>query len=90
MSYLGRVLVTGPGVPPERVEALRKAFMAMMNDPEFLNEAARGNAELSPIDGATVEKLYMEKLNTDPRVLAKLKVAMQPRPEDQIQYEKKK
>ena len=89
VSYLGRVLVTGPGVPPERVEALRKAFMAMMRDPEFIEDAARGNAELSPIDGATVEKLYLEKLNTDPRVLARLKTAMQPRPEDQIQYEKK-
>ena len=89
VSVLGRVLVVGPGVPPERVAALRTAFMATMSDPEFLAEAAKGSAEVSPLDGATVEKLYREKLNTDPAILAKIRTAMEARKEDQIQYNKK-
>jgi hypothetical protein len=90
VSALGRVLLAGPGVPPERVAALQKAFTATMNDPEFQSEAAKGNAEVSPMDGDTVRKLYLEKLNTDPAVLAKIRTAMEPRKEDQVEYQEKK
>jgi tripartite-type tricarboxylate transporter receptor subunit TctC len=89
VSALGRVLLAGPGVPAERVAALQKAFTATMNDPDFQSEAAKGNAELSPMDGETVRKLYLEKLNTDPAVLAKIRTAMEPRKEDQVEYQKK-
>ena len=38
---ISRAFVTTPGVPPERVEALRRAFDATMKDPQFLAEAAK-------------------------------------------------
>ena len=90
VSALGRVLLAGPGVPAERVAALQKAFTATMNDPDLQSEAAKSNAELSPMDGETVRKLYLEKLNTDPAVLAKIRTAMEPRKEDQVEYQEKK
>ena len=40
-GVFGRPFVLPPGVPPERVEALRKAFMAAMADPALLSEARR-------------------------------------------------
>ena len=56
---ISRAYVTTPGVPAERVQALRRAFDATMKDPQFLAEAAktqhghqpldrRGGAEISP------------------------------------------
>ena len=38
---LGRPLVTPPGVPPERVAAIRKALAETFADPEFLAESRR-------------------------------------------------
>ena len=35
-AEIGRSVLTTPGVPPERLAALRSAFQAMLNDPAFL------------------------------------------------------
>ncbi|CAN0384073.1 unnamed protein product, partial [Phaeothamnion confervicola] len=45
-SYLGRPLVTTPGVPADRVAALRDAFDATMKDAEFRAAAAQAGFEL--------------------------------------------
>ena len=62
-----------PGVPPERVEALRKAFMQAVNDPALRADAARSNTELSPVDGAQVTKLVAAMDKASPEALAYLK-----------------
>ena len=46
---LGHPFATGPGVPAERVAALRKAFADMLNDPDFRKEAAANNLEVDPV-----------------------------------------
>src|SRR5690606_21409407 len=38
----------GPGVPADRVLALRHAFNSAMKDPALLDEAAKGQIDLSP------------------------------------------
>ena len=38
---IARPIVTNPGVPAERVAALRRAFDATLADPAFLEDAAR-------------------------------------------------
>jgi hypothetical protein len=53
-----------PGVPQERVEALRKAFMDTMTDKEFLAEAAKAGLEVRPVSGANVQKLVAEIYDT--------------------------
>jgi tripartite-type tricarboxylate transporter receptor subunit TctC len=60
-----------PGVPPDRLAALRAAFMAMCKDPEFLAEAARIKLDISPIDGETVLKLIAEQAGTPKDVVAR-------------------
>ena len=62
-----------PGVPVARVEALRKAFMAAVNDPALRAEAARSNTELSPVEGAEVAKLVAAMDKASPEALAYLK-----------------
>ena len=46
-----------PGVPKERVEELRRAFAAMVNDAEFLADIARMNFDLEPMPGAELQAL---------------------------------
>ncbi len=49
-----------PGVPPERLELLRKAFNAVVADPEFLADAKKGGYEIRPVGGAAIEKLVAQ------------------------------
>ncbi len=40
---IGRSIITTPGVPPERLAALRAAFRAMLEDPDFLAATEKRN-----------------------------------------------
>lgn len=57
---MGRPYTAPPGVPMERVTALRRAFDATMKDPEFLKTAARSMLEVDPITGEEIEALLAE------------------------------
>lgn len=68
-----------PGTPPQRVEILRNAFMATMNDPEFLREAQKSGLEIDPKSGREVKEIVDELLNMDPELLANLKKIVTPK-----------
>jgi tripartite-type tricarboxylate transporter receptor subunit TctC len=60
---LGRPFVLPPDVPADRVAALRKAFMAMIRDPDFRTEAGKQGLQIdSPRSGEQLQeeirKLY--------------------------------
>jgi tripartite-type tricarboxylate transporter receptor subunit TctC len=61
-SEFGRPYITPPGVPADRLKALRDAFDATMKDPEFLAEAEKAKLPIDPVSGADfaaiVDKLY--------------------------------
>jgi tripartite-type tricarboxylate transporter receptor subunit TctC len=59
-TLFGRPLAAPPGVPPERLAALRNAFVATMKDPEFLKEAQAGNYEVDPINGEQMQKIAQD------------------------------
>jgi tripartite-type tricarboxylate transporter receptor subunit TctC len=59
-TRFGRPLAAAPGVPADRVAALREAFMATMKDPEFLKEAAATDIDVDPVDGETMRKVAEE------------------------------
>ncbi len=91
VAALTRPMATNAGVPPERVAALRKAFMATMEDPDFLAEAAKQAAEVGPsMDGETVQRLTQEILNTPKPLLEKVHAVMKHREGDEVDYQKKK
>jgi len=68
-GQLGRPFAVAPGVPPERVAALRAAFDAVMRDPDFLAEAAAVNFDVAPIGGEALQGIVERVVNT-PRDLA--------------------
>jgi tripartite-type tricarboxylate transporter receptor subunit TctC len=63
-TQIGRPIFTTPGVPAERVTALRAAFDAMVRDPAFLDDAKKGQFELDPITGEAMQRLVAEIVAT--------------------------
>lgn len=70
-QVMGRPFLAPPGVPPERVALLRKAFMQTMQDAAFLAEAQKLNLEITPVGGEAVQELVAEVYRTPPEILAK-------------------
>ena len=68
---LGRPFLAPPGVPADRVAALRKSFMDTMADKEFLAEAEKAQLEITPIAGDAVQKLVTEVYQTPPEIAKK-------------------
>jgi tripartite-type tricarboxylate transporter receptor subunit TctC len=71
-----RAMVVAPGVPLDRVAALEKAYMATLNDPEFLAEAAKQNFEIQPISGKAITDYVNEVMALKPEIVAKIKKVM--------------
>ena len=67
---ISRAYVTTPGVPADRVSALRRAFDATMKDPQFLAEAAKTAMDISPSTGEEAQKYSDLIANTPAPVLA--------------------
>ena len=66
---IARPFAAPPGIPADRLKALRDAFDATMKDPQFLAEAKRLDLEVRPVPGADVEKLIKELYATSPDVV---------------------
>jgi hypothetical protein len=54
-TLLARPFIAPPGIPADRVAALRDAFMAVMKDADFLADTAKAQLELSPLAGSEME-----------------------------------
>ena len=63
-TEVARSLVTTPGVPADRVDALRRAFDAMVKDPEFIAEADKTKMDMSPSSGEEAQKIADGIVNT--------------------------
>lgn len=69
-TAISRALVTTPGVPAERVTALRRAFDATMKDPQFLAEAHKAKMDISPMTGEEAQVIADSIVNTPGDVVA--------------------
>ena len=78
MVIVGRLLLTPPGVPADRLAALRRAFDASMKDPELLKGAARQTLYINPVSGDELDKLSARILATLPEVAARLRQVLDP------------
>jgi len=77
-SAVSRPFVLSPGTPKDRVQVLRKAFTATMNDAAFLADAEKSNLDISPLTGEELEKTVHGLFKTSPALLAKLKQIIAP------------
>jgi tripartite-type tricarboxylate transporter receptor subunit TctC len=66
---LGRPFLGPPGIPADRAAALKAAFVAAMKDKALLAEAEKAKLEITPLNGAAVQKIIEESAKTDPAIL---------------------
>jgi tripartite-type tricarboxylate transporter receptor subunit TctC len=62
-SSMGHPVVAPPGVPEERVQALRQAFDKMMTDPAFLADAEALRRPIRALSGADLERIANDLLS---------------------------
>ncbi len=73
---LGRVFLTTPGVPADRLAALRKAFEETLRDPAYIEDARKVEMQVRPLTHQQVKALADEIVNLPPELIAKAKAAM--------------
>jgi len=52
-----RPMIAPPGMPADRVAALRAGFMALSADKDFLADVEKSNLEVAPVSGEAVDKV---------------------------------
>jgi len=62
-----------PQVPAQRLQALQKAFIATLKDPQLLAEAEKAKLEIDPIDGPGIEKMVNGLYEIEPAVVSRVK-----------------
>jgi tripartite-type tricarboxylate transporter receptor subunit TctC len=73
---MARPFAAPPGVPAERVSALRKAFMSMSEDPQFLAAAKTQQLEVSPVSGERIQGTLARISKTPKDVIRALRDAV--------------
>lgn len=84
----GRPIATTPGVPQERVAALRKAFDETLVDPDFLAEAKKQHIDLMPMTGAELTAVVHDILGAPQEVRTRVKAAIEPKGLTKVQGQK--
>ena len=70
-AEIGRSIVTTPGVPPERVAALRKAFQAMLKDPAFIAACEKRKMMFDPGTGEEMDQIVRDTVALPKALMAK-------------------
>ena len=68
---MARPYAAPPGIPDDRRNALRAAFLATMKDPEFLADAAKLQADISPVTAEEIETLLADVYATPKDIIVK-------------------
>lgn len=71
-AEIGRSIIVGPGVPPQRLEALRSAFAQMVKDPAFVATCSQRHLMLDPGSGEAMDAIVKETFALPKPTLAKI------------------
>jgi tripartite-type tricarboxylate transporter receptor subunit TctC len=67
----GRPFAAAPGVPADRVAALRQAFEDTLADPDFVGDAAKAQLEIEPMTGAAIATMLAEAYAAPKGIIAR-------------------
>jgi tripartite-type tricarboxylate transporter receptor subunit TctC len=70
-------IVAPPGVPAARVAELRRAFDAVLKDPDYLADAKKQHLETDPLRGEDIAKLIQRIYASPPAVIARARTALE-------------
>lgn len=75
---ISRAVVTTPGVPADRLAALRKAFLQTMADAEFLADAGKTGRDIEPSSGEDAMGIALAMMKASPKTLARVRELLEP------------
>jgi hypothetical protein len=73
---MDRPVLAPPGVPAERVAALRKALDATMHDKAFLADVSRRNLQVNPVRGEDMTRMLQRAFSAPSEVIAAARETM--------------
>ncbi len=76
MAEIGRSILTTPGVPEERLAALRAAFQEMLKDPDFIAACAKRNLMLDPASGQDMDAINQETMSLPKPIVEALRTLL--------------
>jgi hypothetical protein len=74
----GRPVAAPPGIPADRLAALRNAFDATMKDPAFIAEAEKLHMEIEPMTGAQIDHLLADAYATPKEIVTQAATLLTP------------
>jgi hypothetical protein len=77
----GRPFILPPGVPAERVGALRRAFMAALQDKDAVAEARAMALDLDPLSGEEVQAAVAKAYGLPARIVERARQSLIYRPQ---------
>jgi tripartite-type tricarboxylate transporter receptor subunit TctC len=77
-SSIGQTVMAPPGLPADRLAALRDAFAKMTKDKAFIADAEKRSLSVDPLGGPELAKLVDENFAVSPDLVQKLKVVTAP------------
>jgi tripartite-type tricarboxylate transporter receptor subunit TctC len=75
-AEIGRSIISGPGVPPDRLAALRQAFAQMVKDPDFVAACEKRHLMLDPASGEDMDAIVKETFALPKPTLDKIGVML--------------
>jgi tripartite-type tricarboxylate transporter receptor subunit TctC len=75
-NLFGRPYLLPPGVPADRVAALRKAFTTMLQDKTLLAEAEKSGLDIAPMGGEDLQALVTKLYALPPAVIERAKQSL--------------
>lgn len=72
-SEFGRPFVGPPGIPADRLNILRRAFQAALEDTEAQDEAKRINLDADPVKGEKLQAMAVEVIDASPKLVKRFK-----------------
>jgi tripartite-type tricarboxylate transporter receptor subunit TctC len=77
-AAVGRSMLGPPGIPADRLKALRDAFNAVQHDADFLTDIKKSGAEYEPETGEYLQDLAKKIATTPPDIVARTAKALKP------------
>jgi tripartite-type tricarboxylate transporter receptor subunit TctC len=75
-ASIGRPFVAPPGVPADRVAALRQAFSLTLKDPDFLDDARRQSLNVVPVTAEQMADIIAGAYQAPPAIVKRTMQAM--------------
>jgi tripartite-type tricarboxylate transporter receptor subunit TctC len=73
---VARPMLAPPGVPADRIAALRTAFAALATDQQFLADGAKAKLDVAPVTGPEVDKVIAMITSASAETAARLQRAI--------------